>query len=236
MLPHACRSLGDSAVLVELGAARSEELALRAAGLADWLAPHLGDIASDVVPGYCSVLVRFDAYSIRPADQMRAVREALAAFDSVGGPAEALDSRPASREHTVRVCFGGEYGVDFERTAHDLGMRESRMRDMFCAPVYRVAFLGFLAGFPYLLGLPAALHGIERLARPRPRVPAGSVAVAAGQCGIYPMATAGGWRLLGRTDAVLFDPSRRVATLFQPFDAIRFEPVADFQDAAVATS
>jgi inhibitor of KinA len=237
MQTFACRPLGDAAVLVELGATRDPELALRASSLADSLSSWLGSRSLDVVSGYCSVLIRFDPLVTGPAEQMRAVTDAITACaaDIEASLAGGGDQRP-SRTHSVRVCFGGEHGVDFERTAHDLGMRESRMRDMLCGADYRVAFLGFLAGFPYLLGLPPALNGVDRLTRPRPRVPAGSVAIAAGQCGIYPRASAGGWRLLGRTNAVLFDASRNPATLFQPFDRVRFEPVADLRDAGVTTT
>jgi inhibitor of KinA len=237
MQSFACRPLGDAAVLVELGRTRDPELALRASHVADSLSSWLGERTLDVVSGYCSVLVRFDPLSIASPEQLRTVTDALAACaaELEASAAEGADRGP-SHEHNVRVCFGGEHGVDFERTAHDLGMRESRMRDMLCGADYRVAFLGFLAGFPYLLGLPPALHGVDRLTRPRPRVPAGSVAIAAGQCGIYPRASAGGWRLLGRTNAVLFDPSHEPTTLFRPFDRIRFEPVADLRDAGVTTT
>jgi KipI family sensor histidine kinase inhibitor len=232
MQSFACRPLGDAAIIVELGTTRDPELALQASLLADSLASWLGPRSQDVVSGYCSVLIRFDPLLIAPAEQLRTVSDALAACvaELEAGTAAGAERGP-SRDHTVRVCFGGEHGVDFERTAHDLGMRESRMRDMLCGAEYRVAFLGFLAGFPYLLGLPPALNGVDRLTRPRPRVPAGSVAIAAGQCGIYPRASAGGWRLLGRTNAVLFDPTQEPATLFQPLDRIRFEPVADLRDA-----
>jgi KipI family sensor histidine kinase inhibitor len=127
---------------------------------------------------------------------------------------------------TIRVRFGGEHGIDFESSAHDLGMREARFRDSFCRPDYRVAFLGFVAGFPYLSGLPPAL-ALPRLNAPRPRVPAGSVAMASAQCGIYPRQSPGGWRLLGRTLAPMFDPLREPAALLRPGDVVRFEPVDD---------
>ncbi|HLJ83985.1 MAG TPA: allophanate hydrolase subunit 1 [Candidatus Eremiobacteraceae bacterium] len=235
MQSFACRSLGDASISVELGTSRDPELALQAARLADSLSAWLGSRSLDVVSGYCSVLIRFDPLVIGPAEQLRAVTDALAACAAELETGSAREQRPP-RNHTVRVCFGGEHGVDFERTAHDLGMRETRMRDMLCGADYRVAFLGFLAGFPYLSGLPPALHGVERLTRPRPRVPAGSVAIAAGQCGIYPRASAGGWRLLGRTNAVLFEPAHEPPTLFQPLDRIRFEPVSDLRSAGVTTA
>src|SRR4029077_672339 len=90
---------------------------------------------------------------------------------------------PPRRTFTLRGEFGGEHGSALESAPHELGMREARFRDAFCKPDYRVAFLGFVAGFPYMLGLPPGL-ALPRLPTPRPRVPAGSVGIAARQCGI----------------------------------------------------
>jgi inhibitor of KinA len=110
-------------------------------------------------------------------------------------------------------------------------MREARLREAFCKPDYRVAFNGFIAGFPYFLGLHPALR-VRRLETPRPRVPGGSVAIAGGQCGIYPRQSPGGWRLLGRTRAPVFDPDRPEPTLFRPGDIVCFRACSDFEETA----
>jgi KipI family sensor histidine kinase inhibitor len=86
---------------------------------------------------------------------------------------------------------------------------------------FRVAFCGFAPGFAYMTGLPAAL-AVPRLPSPRPRVPPGSVGLADVYCGIYPNASPGGWRLIGRTDAVLFDPARPDPALLTPGTRVRF--------------
>ncbi|MDF1603157.1 allophanate hydrolase subunit 1 [Nocardioides sp. YIM 152315] len=83
------------------------------------------------------------------------------------------------------------------------------------------AFCGFAPGFAYLDGLPAEL-AVPRLDSPRPRVPAGSVGLAGRWCGTYPTASPGGWRLLGRTDAPLWDPSRDRPALLAPGTRVRF--------------
>jgi KipI family sensor histidine kinase inhibitor len=198
--------------------------------LAETMRAALGAAALDVVPAYNSVLVRFDPVTTSATRQLALVSEAV---DQVAIDFEpAKDSRLRSPQHiTLGVCFGGQYGLDFEQTAHDLGMRERRMRDLICQPDYRVAFLGFLAGFPYLLGLPEALAAVQRRTSPRPRVPGGSVAIAAGQCGVYPRGASGGWRLLGQTVAILFDPVRDPAALLRPGDFVRFEPRDRLVDA-----
>ncbi|SDI98164.1 sensor histidine kinase inhibitor, KipI family [Nonomuraea jiangxiensis] len=89
---------------------------------------------------------------------------------------------------------------------------------------FRVAFCGFAPGFGYLTGLPER-YGMPRLATPRPAVPAGSVALAGMYTGVYPRSSPGGWRLIGRTDLVLWDPAREPASLFTPGTRVRFVPV-----------
>jgi KipI family sensor histidine kinase inhibitor len=213
MLDVDFRPCGDGAVLAVLGNEIDEATVRRVWSLARALRHSSQTGLLDIVPAYVSVLIRFDPF----------VTDLARVISTARGAAERAADLPAryGRRFTIAVCFGREHGVDFERAAHELGMRENRMRELFCRSDYRVAFLGFLAGFPYLLGLPHALS-LPRLDAPRPRVPAGSVAVAAGQCGIYPRQSPGGWWLFGRTMAPLFDPLREPPALLMPGDAVRF--------------
>ncbi|MBC6457643.1 5-oxoprolinase subunit B family protein [Actinomadura sp. HBU206391] len=89
---------------------------------------------------------------------------------------------------------------------------------------FRVAFCGFAPGFGYLTGLPER-YDMPRLATPRSAVPTGSVGLAGKYTGVYPRSSPGGWRLIGRTDLVLWDPAREPATLFVPGTRVRFVPV-----------
>jgi KipI family sensor histidine kinase inhibitor len=217
------RPVGDAALLVVAGDRVDIELLPHIWSLARAIEEAGRGAFLDVVPAYSSVLVRFDPLAIDLAAAMaiaRGAAERAAAFPA-----------PRSRHITIGVRFGGEFGVDFETAAHELGMREARFRDAFCKPDYRVAFLGFVAGFPYMLGLPPAL-ALPRLPTPRPRVPAGSVAIASVQCGVYPRQTPGGWRLLGRTLAPIFEPERDEPALLRPADLVRFEPVESLEDTA----
>ena len=126
--------------------------------------------------------------------------------------------------HTVRVRYGGEAGPDLARLAEQAEMDAATYIDCHSAADYTVAFLGFQPGFPYLQGLPSALHAARR-ATPRVHVPAGSVAVGGAYTGIYPANGPGGWQIIGQTAAVLFDPSRPEPALMLPGDRVRF--VAD---------
>ncbi len=226
------KPLGNAGVLVGLGDGVEEELAIRAMELAAAMRTALGSAAQDVVPAYNSVLVRFDPLATSATRQLALVSEAVDQVAIDFAPTND-DCRHAPRHITFGVCFGGQFGLDFEQTAHDLGMRERRMRDLICQPEYRVAFLGFLAGFPYLFGLPDAFASAHRRSSPRPRVPAGSVAIAAGQCGVYPRTASGGWRLLGQTAAILFEPDRDPAALLRAGDYVRFDPRERLADATV---
>ena len=94
------------------------------------------------------------------------------------------------------------------------------------ATEFSVYMLGFLPGFPYLGGLPAVLE-MPRLATPRSRVPAGSVAIAGRMCAVYPWHSPGGWRLVGRTGARLFDATQAARpALLAPGDRVRWQAVA----------
>jgi KipI family sensor histidine kinase inhibitor len=124
------------------------------------------------------------------------------------------------------VRYGGEHGPDLQRVADHAGLSTTDVIARHAVAEYTVAMLGFAPGFPYLLGLDAAL-ATPRLATPRTRVPAGSVAIGGAQTGLYPQASPGGWNLIGRTDRVLFDPQRDPPALLAPGDRVRFVPVAD---------
>lgn len=163
----------------------------------------------ELVPGQRSLLVSFDP--------LRMDVEALTRHVTGLAVAPAILVQP--RRHEIVVRYDGE---DLVPLARELRMEPDELVRRHVAPVYRVAFLGFAPGFPYLTGLDPALHAPRR-GDPRLRVPAGSVAIAGEFTGIYPRATPGGWRLLGRTDALLFDAARTPPALFAPGDEVRFQ-------------
>jgi KipI family sensor histidine kinase inhibitor len=119
---------------------------------------------------------------------------------------------------TIPTCYDGP---DLAAVAATWGMTPEEAVTMHTATEFRVAFSGFAPGFAYLTGLPAGRE-VGRHATPRTRVPAGSVALADGYCGIYPTASPGGWQLIGRTDVVLFDVDLEVPALLAPGARVRF--------------
>jgi KipI family sensor histidine kinase inhibitor len=223
--------LGDDALLVRFGeridADINQEVHRLAARLRDKSPPWLRDL----VPAYASLAVFFDADHAPDHDPHAVARETV----------EAVLSDPASRSagdsvlHEIPVCYGGEYGEDLADAAQTLGLDIASLIARHSAPVYTVAMIGFAPGFPYLLGLDPALT-LPRLATPRTRVPAGSVAIGGAQAGLYPRESPGGWRLLGRTPCALFDAARAQPALLQPGDRVRFVPIdeATFQRMAAS--
>lgn len=173
----------------------------------------------EVVPGYVGLTVLLR--ELPRAERERAaaeVRRIVAAAGAVGA-----ESR--TRVVRVPVAYGGAAGPDLGFVAERTALPADEVVARHAAAEYRVAFIGFLPGFPYLMGLEPALH-VPRRATPRTRVPAGSVAIGGAQTGIYPVASPGGWHLIGRTTAALFDPTADPPSLLRAGDRVRFVPVS----------
>ncbi len=136
---------------------------------------------------------------------------------------ESEASVPASRDIVIPVTYGGEAGPDLAEVATHCRLTPAQVVALHSSINYLVYFIGFQPGFPYLGGLPAALH-TPRRDEPRLTVPAGSVGIGGSQTGVYPLASPGGWQLIGRTHLPLFDPSSDDPVLLRPGDRVRFAP------------
>jgi len=209
--------VGDAALTVELGDALSPATNARVLSLDRDLALAPFEGFREAVPSHRSLLVLFD-----PA----AARFSALASRLVARAARGAAARGPGRLHEVKVVYGGESGPDLAALARERGRSEADLVRLHAGGPYTVFMLGFTPGFAYLGLLPEALESL-RHATPRVRVPAGSVAVAGRQTGIYPVASPGGWRLVGRTSLRLFDPFRAEPALFAPGDRVRFVPVAE---------
>jgi KipI family sensor histidine kinase inhibitor len=123
----------------------------------------------------------------------------------------------------IPVQYGGEAGPDLAYVAEQAGMTPQQVIEAHAGASYDVLCIGFLPGFPYLVGLPASI-ATPRRAEPRLSVPAGAVGIGGAQTGIYPCASPGGWQLIGRTDFVLFDRHASQPCRLQAGDRVRFVP------------
>lgn len=149
-------------------------------------------------------------------------------YDALRGELEsawgrAIGENASERTIEIAVDYGGVDGPDLQAVAQACGLSEDTVVALHASGSYVVAFIGFLPGFAYLDGLDGRLH-LPRRAQPRTRVPAGSVAIAGAQSGVYPFDSPGGWHVIGRTAQRMFDPGREPAALVQPGDRVRFVP------------
>lgn len=218
---------GDAALLVELPARIDPATSARVIALAESVRQHCGPAVRDLVVGYCTLTVYFDPLTLdagRLAAELRALAANLPASLSVEGPM--ID---------VPVCYGGEFGPDLGDVAARAGCSEQDVIALHCGRAYRVYVVGFVPGFPYMAAVDPRI-AFPRRATPRTKVPAGSVAIAAGQTGIYPIETPGGWHLIGRTPVRPYDAARRDPFLLRPGDQVRFHAIdrAAFEMMAAA--
>lgn len=170
----------------------------------------------DVVPGYCSLGIHFDPLRTDLVALERIVR-------SEGYALEATTDLPVSRVVEIPVRYGGDAGPDLDGVARFAGCSTREVIELHAGTTYRVYMLGFVPGFAYLGRVPSAIAA-PRHRVPRERVPAGSVGIAGQQTGVYPIESPGGWQLIGRTSAVMFDPLREPASLLEAGDLVRFVP------------
>ena len=216
-------SLGDAALLVTFGEAVDLGLSRRSRAFADIVerARWAGEIAGvgRPVAAHGSVLVPFDAAALDSGTVSARVREWLARFD----PALASADSGPIRSIEIPVRYGGAAGPDLEDVAESHGMSPADVIAIHAATSYEVFFLGFAPGFAYL-GTVSDAIATPRLDRPRERVPAGSVAIAGHQTAVYPFSMPGGWRLIGRTEEVVWDLSRDPPSLLEPGMTVRFVP------------
>ncbi|MEA2650298.1 MAG: 5-oxoprolinase (ATP-hydrolyzing) subunit [Chloroflexota bacterium] len=199
------RSFGDAALLVELASsdlAQSLAASLRAE-------PPPGMV--EVVPGLASLLVELDPLAADDGRASDVIERRLAGLQPL---------RSSGRTHTIPVTYDGP---DLDDVARLTGLAAAEVVARHASAELRVLFCGFAPGFAYLGDLPSELR-VDRLATPRTRTPTGSVAIAGSMTGVYPADLPGGWRVIGRTEVALFDPTGDRPALLEPGDRVRFEP------------
>ncbi len=216
--------LGEAALLLRFGDGLEPALTLAVQQLAGLLRQQPAEGVQEFVPSYSALAIHFDPLKTDLDSVAAWVRARLREHEHTAR------REPLPRRIEIPVCYGGDYGPDLAAVAAHAGMDEDAAIALHCKPDYTVAMIGFLPGFPYLLGLDPRL-AMPRLATPRAEVRAGAVGIGGAQTGIYPQASPGGWRLIGRTPEVLFDLRRAAPSLLMPGDRVRFVAVspADFK-------
>src|SRR5579859_1251823 len=206
---------GDSAITVEFSRNIDDAANQRVLALDRALAREPVGGVTETVPTYRSLLVHYDPTRID--------------FDTLGKKLVELAQQPAPptenpRRWRIPVVYGGEHGVDLEDVAKTLGITPDEVVARHIAGDYRVAMLGFTAGWSYLSGLQDSLH-MPRRQNPRLLTPAGTISIGGVQTGVQCLAGPSGWHLLGRTAVRTYQLHRDPTFLLEPGDRVNFSVV-----------
>jgi KipI family sensor histidine kinase inhibitor len=199
--------LGDAAVLAVLGTRLDPALNTRAIALAAALKKRRD--VRQTVAGHASVTVQFDPDQVTHEALAAAIRRLATKRPPLEEP---------GRLHRIPVVYDGP---DLEAVAAQLRLTPQQVVEIHSRPIYRAFLVGFVPGWAYLGPLPDELV-LPRRPVPRTQVPAGSVAIAGHQTGIYPLNSPGGWHLIGRTTVKLFLPDSDPPSLFRAGDRVKF--------------
>ena len=225
MLPFTVCPVGDTGLLASFEQRIAQSVGAAVAALNTRVAAAAIPGVVETVPAFASLLIFYDPL----------VTEYDAVAAAVQKLAQAPDSDTAAEEGRlveIPVCYGGAFGPDLPFVAEHAGLTETEVIRLHAGRDYPIYMLGFLPGFPYLGGLDERLF-TPRLPTPRTAIPAGSVGIGGEQTGVYPIASPGGWQLIGRTPLKLFDPS--VGRLpYAAGDRIRFCPITQDELDAIA--
>lgn len=207
---------GDLALVVELGDAISPEINRKVRSLTDALEEGSIPGVFDFLPTYRSVLVYYDPLKVTSGEVQDGIERLL----------ESAEVTDTGTRHIVHIptLYGDDMGPDIAFVAEHNGIDEQEVVRLHSDADYLVYMMGFSPGFAYLGGLDERL-ATPRLQSPRTEIPAGAVGIAETQTGVYPMASPGGWQLIGRTPLKLFDPARERPVLLSAGDYVRFVPI-----------
>jgi inhibitor of KinA len=208
--------LGDSALLVRFGDAIDPAVHRQVRALAAQLDQHPLIGMVEYIPAFASVAILYDPSSQSFQDMASAVNEILSALSEL--------TEPESRVVEIPTCYGGKFGPDLDFVAEHNGLTCEEVVHLHSSAEYTTYMIGFAPGFPYLGGMPPQI-AVPRRSSPRLRVPAGSVGIAGGQTGVYPLETPGGWQLIGRTPRALFRAENDPPILLRCGDLVRFRPM-----------
>jgi KipI family sensor histidine kinase inhibitor len=211
------RAASDQSLLVSFGHEITLENHQRVAKLLRLLQSQPIDGIRNLHPAYCSLLIKFGALELDHDELRTRLLPYLARLD------DAPLATP--RQIEIPVCYGGEFGPDLNDVATIHGISPVQVIDLHSSPAYLVYFLGFAPGFAYLGGLPEAL-ATPRLHTPRAKIPQGSLGIGGKQTAVYPFATPGGWRLIGRTPLAMFRHDQASISLLQIGDRVKFRPIS----------
>jgi KipI family sensor histidine kinase inhibitor len=209
-------NMGDRGLLLEFGDEIAQEINEKVRRMALAVRSEAVPGIAEIVPTYRSLLVLYDPMILSVID----LKKKLESIE------EGLQQSPFPEPRLTRipVVYGGKHGPDLDSVAEYHRSMPDEIVRRHCSRTYLIYLIGFMPGFPYMGELPEGLV-TPRLKTPRLFVPAGSVAIAQKQTGIYPMNSPGGWQILGRTPVKMFDPAKDPPAYLRMGDRVQFYPI-----------
>lgn len=198
----------------------------------DWITTQLSDLATthglcnqmrmdkswiEVVGGLRSVAVQYDPLQLTPNQALALFEEQLASY---------IPAKEQNRSQVeLPVCYHSDFGPDHQRVAEHIGIEVDSIADWHSGLTFTVTMMGFIPGFGYLQS-DTAVPEIGRLSQPRQNVEAGSIGIIGDQSCIYSFDGPGGWPIIGRTSAKLFDAASHPPALLSAGQTVRFKAIS----------
>jgi len=211
------RIAGDRGLLVEFGEGIDPKVNTKVRAMAKALEKKIPKGVKEMLPTYRSLLFIYDPGVTNPDILCKRI-------EKFNNTLEKMEIDPF-KVVEIPVCYANKFGPDMENVQKAHGLTTEEVISLHSKPEYLIYMVGFTPGFAFLGGLDEKLH-TPRLTTPRMLVPEGSVGIANNQTGMYPIASPGGWQLIGKTPLKLFAPDRANPFLYKAGDKIKFKPIS----------
>jgi inhibitor of KinA len=218
--------LGDSALIIDFGNIIHEEINSKVLSLFQQLKSLSLPFVTDIIPAYSSLTICYNVSRILQKSNFRTAFETI--IDTIENAISQEEEKKYEQKRLVKipVCYAEKYAPDMQEVAQQKGLPAVEIISLHTAKRYRVFMIGFLPGFAYMGEVDDKI-AMPRKAQPRKLVQAGSVGIAGKQTGIYPLASPGGWQIIGKTPVRLFDREAEPPVFFQPGDEVEFYSISE---------